>query len=73
MVSPLSENEGSARRRTRSSYSLLSRALGKGLRAVAGKHPGLVHQPSGLVGTRDTSLVSEIRNSKFQIPNLRWD
>ena len=69
----LSENEGSARRRARSSHPLLSRALGKGLRAMAGEHSGLVHQPAGLVGTPDTGVVSEISNSKFQIPNLRRD
>ncbi len=50
MVPALSENRGSACRGARSSHPLLSRALGKGLRAMAGEHSGLVHQPAGLVG-----------------------
>ena len=46
-------------------------ALGKSLRAVAGEHSGLVHQPPGLVGTSDSGVVpeakSEIRNPKSEI------
>ena len=36
---------------------LFSRALGKGLRPMAGEHSGLVYQPPGLVGPPDTGLV----------------
>ena len=57
MVSALSENRGSARRGARASHPLFSRALGEGLRAVAGEHSGLVHQPAGLVGPSDSGLV----------------
>ena len=59
MVFALSENEGSARGGARSSDPFLSRALGKGLRAMAREHSGLVHQPPGLVGPSDSGVVSE--------------
>ena len=76
MVSALSEDEGSARGRARSSHPFLSGALGKSLRAMAGEHSGLVHQPAGLVGTPHSGLVlAKPRIRKFQIPkadgNLR--
>src|SRR5438132_1203730 len=63
MVSALSKDGGGARGSARSSDSFLSRALGKSLRTMAGKHSGLVYQPSDLVGTSDTGLVpkTEIR------------
>ena len=59
MVFALSENEGSARRGARPSDSVLSPALGKGLRAMAGEHSGLVHQPPDLVGPSDSGVVSK--------------
>ncbi len=43
MVSALPENERSARRGAGSSHPLLSCALGKSLRSMAGKHSRLVH------------------------------
>src|SRR5713101_6425981 len=61
MVFALPENEGSARRRAQPSRPLLSCALGKSLRAMAGEHSGLVHQPPGVVGTPDTGVVPEIK------------
>ena len=66
MVLALSENERSARRGARSSYSFLSPALGKSLRAMAREHSGLVHQPPGLVGASDTGLVSEAEVSRLR-------
>src|SRR5882762_10241553 len=71
MVSALPKNERSARTGARPSYPVLSRALGKSLRAMAGEHPRLVHQPPGVVGTPRTGVVPEIPNPKSQIPN-RW-
>ena len=53
------KTEGSARGRARSFDPLLSRALGKGLRAMAGEHSGLVHQPPDLVGPSHSGLVSK--------------
>ncbi len=47
------------------------RALGKGLRAMARKHSGLVHQPANLVGTSNTGLVPEIGN-RSEDENLCW-
>ena len=44
-------------------------ALGEGLRAVAGEHSGLVHQPAGLVGPPHSGLVSEARTKS---EDLRW-
>src|SRR6266853_295163 len=69
MVPALSENKRSARGRKKTSHPFLSEALGKSLRAMAGKHSGLVHQPPGLVGTSDTSLVSENGNRKTETGN----
>src|ERR1700730_7030785 len=59
MVPALSKNNGNARRRARSSHSFLSRALGKGLRAMAREYSRLVHQPPGLVGPPHTGMVPE--------------
>src|SRR5439155_20771637 len=69
MVFALSENEGGARRGARSSYPLLSDALGKSLRPMAGKHSGLVHQPPGLVGPSNTGRVpkSEVRSRRQEV------
>ena len=68
MVSALSENEGSARRGARSSDSFLSRALGKGLRAMAREHSGLVHQPAGLVGPSHSGVVPETGDRRARRP-----
>ena len=40
--------------------------LGKGLRAMAGEHSGLVHQPAGLVGASHTGVVSQKQRSEMQ-------
>src|SRR5216110_2387916 len=74
MVPALSKNQRSTRRRARSSDPLLSRALGKSLRPMAGEHSRLVHQPAGVVGTSHPGLVPEakIRNPKSEIRNLCW-
>src|ERR1051326_1908564 len=69
MVFALSENEGSARRRSRTSDPFLSPALGKSLRPMAREYSGLVHQAPGVVGTSHARLVCEIPNPKFQISN----
>ena len=69
MVPALSENKRSAGCRARSSDPLLSSALGKSLRAMAGEHSGLVHQPPDLVGPSDTGLVPEIANPKSKSQN----
>src|SRR5712692_6937165 len=66
MVPALSENKRSARGRKKTSHPLLSRALGKSLRAMAREHSGLVHQPPGLVGTSDSGLVFETGNRKAE-------
>src|SRR4051794_1901336 len=73
MVFALSEDRGGARRCPRSPDSLLSAALGKGIRAMAGEHSRLVYQPADLVGTSDSSLVSEaeVRGRDSEIGNLR--
>ena len=44
--------------------SFSPRALGNGLPTLAGEHPGLVHQPSALVGPSHSGLVSEARSAK---------
>ena len=46
-------------------------ALGKGLRAMAGEHSRLVHQPSGLVGTPHTGVVPQ-ENPNAEIPNPKF-
>ena len=43
-------------------------ALGKSLRAMAGEHSGLVHQPPDLVGPSDTGVVSKDRNRGTRKP-----
>src|SRR3954452_10868709 len=72
MVFALPENEGSARCGARASDSVLSPALGKGLRAMAGKHSGLVHQPPDLVGAPDTGMVpqAEVRGRRSEVGGL---
>ncbi len=66
MVSEISAGRGSAGRgRSGEHDSFSSRALGKGLPALAGEHPGLVHQPSALVGPSHSGVVSEARTRKF--------
>ena len=59
MVPEVSACRGSARRGRRERRdSFPSRALGDGLPALAGEHPGLVHQPPALVGTSHPGVVS---------------
>src|SRR5438045_1947066 len=79
MVPALSEDERSARGGARSSGPLFSPALGKGLRAMAREHPGLVHQPPDLVGAPDTGVVpesevggrrSEVRGRRSEVGDL---
>src|SRR5260370_237865 len=64
MVLALPENEGSTSGRKKTSHPFLSQALGKSLRAMVGEHSGLVHQPPGLVGTSDSSVVPESENCR---------
>ena len=49
-------------------------ALGESLRAMAGEHSGLVHQPPGLVGPSHPGVVSQsearIRGQKSEFRNL---
>src|SRR2546423_11976375 len=73
MVSALSKDEGSARGRARTLDSVLSGALGKSLRAMAGEHSGLVHQPASLVGASNTGVVSaaEVRGQRSEGRDLR--
>src|SRR5436309_16133074 len=71
MVSAVSEDGRSARGRARTLDSVQSGALGKSLRAMAGEHSGLVHQPAGVVGASHTGLVPEIPNFRSQISDLR--
>src|SRR5256885_17219132 len=71
MVPALPKNERIAGCGSRSPNPLFSRALGESLRSVAGEHPRLVHQPSGVVGTPHTGVVSKIPILKFQIPSRR--
>src|SRR4030095_13054287 len=64
MVPAISKNKRGAGRGARSPDPLLSAALGESLRAMAGEHSRLVHQPAGLVGASDTGLVPEIPNCR---------
>src|SRR5689334_18699317 len=64
MVFAISQDEGSARRGARSPDSLLPASLGESLRAMAGKHSRLVHQPADLVGSPDPGVVSGRRNRR---------
>ena len=57
--------EGSAcRGRIRREDSLSSRSAGKRSTTLAGEHPGLVHQPSALVGPSHSGLVSKQEAAK---------
>src|SRR5438874_13259419 len=71
MVSAVSEDERSACRRARTLDSVLSGALGKSLRAMAGEHSGLVHQPAGVVGAPHTGMVCEreVRGRRSEVRN----
>src|SRR5205807_2162724 len=61
VVSAVSKDEGSARGGARAFDPIFPGALGKSLRAMAGEHSGLVHQPAGLVGASHTCVVTETR------------
>src|SRR5690625_6418990 len=69
MVFKISCRGGGEAGGARSADSVSSGALGESLSALARQHPGLVHQPSALVGASDSGLVSK-RFGSFEVGKL---